>query len=178
MRAKLKEVLRAYFHRLMQIRDTPHAIAGGVGLGFLFGFTPLFGVKTALALLLAWLLRCSKISAVLAVTFHDLFLPIWPVLLRWQYVVGYWILSNPHRLPGKIKLDHFHVDTLLQWKTLRVLWPTFLGSMVLGIPIALLAYVITLRIVTIYQTKRHLHDPQYKAKSADQGREDSSETPR
>lgn len=158
MRTKFKELVSGYLHRLMQIRDTPHAIAGGLGLGFFFGFTPLFGVKTAAALLAAWLLRCSKISAVLAVTLHDLFLPIWPVLLRWQYVIGYWILSNPHTLPPKIRLEHFHVDTLLRWKTLKVLWPTLVGSAVIGVPISLAVYFLTLRIVRAYQLRRHPDD--------------------
>jgi uncharacterized protein (DUF2062 family) len=43
---------RRWFHehslKLLAIRDTPEAIAGGVAIGIFFGFTPLFGLKTAL----------------------------------------------------------------------------------------------------------------------------------
>src|SRR5260221_110717 len=100
--------LLAYFaslwRRLLELRDTPHAIAGGIGIGVFFGFSPLFGVKTLLSLATAWLTRCSKIAAVIAVSLHDVVWPFLPFLLRIQYDIGYWILSNPHELPPKIAL--------------------------------------------------------------------------
>ena len=53
--------LRRWLHehslKLLAIRDTPEAIAGGVTIGVFFGFMPLFGMKTALALFFAWLTR-------------------------------------------------------------------------------------------------------------------------
>lgn len=134
-------------HRLAQIRDTPHAIAGGVAIGVLFGFTPLIGFKTLLAVLAAWLFRCSKLSAVLAVTLHDILLPLGPFILRWQFQIGYFLVSRPHRLPPKFSPKHFHFDFFLSWKSLRVLWPTFVGSLVVGTPIAILSYFIVLAIV-------------------------------
>jgi uncharacterized protein (DUF2062 family) len=137
-----------------QIRDTPHAIAGGVAIGVIFGFTPLFGFKTLLAILVAWLFRCSKLSAVMAVTLHDILLPLGPFLLRWQFQIGFFIISRPHRLPPKLSPKRIHFDDLLNWrsvhlsKTLHVLWPTFIGSLVIGIPIAILMYFLVLEIVT------------------------------
>ena len=52
--------------RLLAIRDTPEAIAGGVAIGIFLGFTPLFGLKTLGAIFLAWLTRSNIIAAVLA----------------------------------------------------------------------------------------------------------------
>ncbi|MGC3990291.1 MAG: DUF2062 domain-containing protein [Chthoniobacteraceae bacterium] len=80
----LGKFFREHYHRLMQIRDTPHAIAGGLAIGVFFGMTPLIGLKTALALVFAWFTRCSKISAVIAVTLHDVLIPIAPIIFRWQ----------------------------------------------------------------------------------------------
>ena len=103
--SRLSQYLSVQFKRckrgLTQIRDTPHAIAGGVAIGLVFGCTPLFGFKTLIAVLIAWLFRCSKLSAALSVTFHDILLPVWPVILRWQFQIGFFIISRPHRLPTK-----------------------------------------------------------------------------
>ncbi len=144
---------------LFQIRDTPHAIAGGVAIGIFFGFTPLWGLKTLLAILVAWLFRFSKISAVLAVTFHDILLPLVPVILRWQYDVGFFIISHPHRLPPRLSPKHLHFDlmSLLTVKTLHLLWPILVGSVFLGIPVAIIMYFVFLEIVTRAQAARARH---------------------
>ena len=146
---RFRQFLVAQYHRLMQIRDTPHAIAGGAAIGLLLGFTPLLGFKTLLAVLVAWLCRCSKLSAALAVSFHDLLLPIWPVVMRWQYQIGYYLLHRPHHLPPKIKT--YHYEELLRWKSLGLLWPVLVGSIVLAIPLAVAAYFIILYVVAQYR---------------------------
>lgn len=162
--SRVSQFFRVQYHRfkqrLTQIRDTPHAIAGGVAIGVLFGFTPLLGFKTLLAVLAAWAFRCSKLSAVLAVTFHDILLPLGPFFLRWQFQIGFFLISLPHRLPPKLSHKHFHFDNYLSWKTLHVLWPTFIGSLVIGTPMAILMYFIVLEIVKRAHAARARHVPQ------------------
>ena len=162
--SRVSQFFRVQYHRfkqrLTQIRDTPHAIAGGVAIGVLFGFTPLLGFKTLLAVLAAWAFRCSKLSAVLAVTFHDILLPLGPFFLRWQFQIGFFLISRPHRLPPKLSHKHFHFDNYLSWKTLHVLWPTFIGSLVIGTPMAILMYFIVLEIVKRAHAARARHVPQ------------------
>jgi uncharacterized protein (DUF2062 family) len=150
----LSSQLQRFKRSVTQIRDTPHAIAGGVAIGVLCGFTPLIGFKTLLALLAAWLFRCSKLSAVLAVTLHDILLPLLPLILRWQYQVGFYLISHPHHLPPKLPLKHLHFENYLNWKTLHFLWPTLVGSIVLGIPISIIMYFVVLQIVTRAQALR------------------------
>jgi uncharacterized protein (DUF2062 family) len=145
---------RLWKKRLTQIRDTPHAIAGGVAIGLVFGFTPLFGFKTIIAVLIAWAFRCSKLSAALAVTFHDILLPLWPVILRWQFQIGFFIISRPHRLPPRFNPKHFNYEHLFSLKTLHLLWPTFLGSVVLATPVACVMYFLVLEIVTRAQAAK------------------------
>jgi uncharacterized protein (DUF2062 family) len=140
----------------MQIRDTPHAIAGGLAIGVFLGVTPLLGLKTLLALAGAWLSRCSKIAAVLAVTFHDILLPVWPVVLRWQYILGYLVLN--YHLPPKLKLRSFHLTDYLHLGTLKTVWPTFVGSLIMAIPLAVICYLVALKVVTRYQ-ERHPKAP-------------------
>jgi uncharacterized protein (DUF2062 family) len=157
--SRLGKFLTVQLHRLTQIRDTPHAIAGGVAIGFVFGFTPLFGFKTLIAVLIAWLFGCSKLSAALAVTFHDILLPIWPVILRWQFQIGYYIVSHPHRLPAKFSPKSFHYEHLLSVKSLHVIWLTFIGSLVLAIPLSFGVYFLMLEIVKRAQCAARARQP-------------------
>jgi uncharacterized protein (DUF2062 family) len=135
-----KRLFKEGWAHIHQTKDAPHAIAGGVAIGIFWGFTPLTGLKTLLSIFTAWVFRWSKIPAVIAVAFHDVLLPIWPVVLRWEYQIGFWLLSNPHRLPPKLTDHKLHFSQLFHWKTLEILWPMLLGSCVIGLPIALLCY--------------------------------------
>jgi len=105
-----------------------------------WAFTPLVGLKTLLAILFAWMFRCSKISAALTVAFHDILTPIWPIFLRWEYDFGFWILSHPHRFPKSLRAEEFHLEYWLHWNRLEILWPTFMGSFVFAVPSALVSY--------------------------------------
>ncbi len=149
--------------RILDIRDTPHAIAGGVAVGIFMGFTPLFGLKTLLCLGIAWVLRFNVLAAVIAVCLHDIVTPFWPLLLRWQYQIGFWILSHPHRLPPTLSFHHLHPSQWMQWTTfLSVGLPLLLGSVVLALPSGLVAYALTRWIVArrlISRSRRELPEP-------------------
>ena len=143
LRFNIKAYAKAAWLKLHGIHDAPQAVAGGAAIGIFWGFTPLTGFKTLLSILFAWMFRCSKIPAVIAFTFHDVLLPVWPVVLRWEYQVGYWILN--HHLPPKVAINKLHLAELFHWKTINLLGPTFLGACVFGIPAALGSYWLVLR---------------------------------
>jgi len=136
----LKQYVERCTERIERIRAAPAAVAGGVALGMFWAFTPLVGLKTLLAILFAWMFRCSKISAALTVAFHDILTPIWPIFLRWEYDFGFWILSHPHRFPKSLRAEEFHLEYWLHWNRLEILWPTFMGSFVFAVPSALVSY--------------------------------------
>jgi uncharacterized protein (DUF2062 family) len=143
---KLLDHFKALGARLVTLRDTPHAIAGGVAIGVFIGFTPLFGVKTLLSLGAAYLLRCSPIAAVIAVSLHDVITPLWPVLLRIEYDLGFWVLSNPHHFPPKMEMHHIHFSELMKWTTFFNLGlPLLIGSLFLAAPAALFFYFVLLQ---------------------------------
>jgi len=130
--------------RLCSIEDSPECIARGLAIGMLIGFTPLFGVKTLLALLFTILLRGNKIATVIGVTIHDLALPFLPLLLRAEYDVGYWLLNQPHQWPAHFHHAHLRPHEWLSWTTfLHVGAPLLLGSLVLAAPVSLFSYVAT-----------------------------------
>jgi hypothetical protein len=143
------------YHKLVGLQDTPHAIALGFACGIFLGFTPLFGLKTLLAILLAWALRSNKIAAVIGVTMHDFILPFVPVLLRVQYIVGYWLLSNPHVLPPELNVKDIRFEEVFQWTTFLTMGgPLMLGSVVVGAPFGILSYSAAKWIVITYRRKR------------------------
>ena len=144
--------------RLLAIRDTPEAIAGGVAIGIFFGLTPLFGLKTLLAILSAWLLRSNILAAVIATTLYDVVLPFMPVVFVWEYKIGYLLLND--EWPQKLSRVQLKAAEWRHWTTfLTVGKPVLLGSVVVGAPGALVTFFITRGIVARHQRRKHARQP-------------------
>ena len=151
---RLKQFLKSRYEQLREIRDGPRAVAGGAAIGIFWGFTPMLGLKTLLSILCAWIFRCSKISAAVAVSFHDVLTPIWPVILRWEYDLGFWILSHPHHFPERLHEHDAHLKYWLHWSTLKILWPLLVGSLLFAVPCALITYWSVEQSLERYEQKR------------------------
>src|SRR5438128_8128070 len=139
--ARLKRWLVMHHMTLMTIADTPHSIALGSAIGIFFGFTPLYPLKTLLSIAVAWICRCNKIAAAIAVTLHDVLIWAMPALYLAEYQFGCWILNRPvaqrvhfrqFRLHDYV---HWHVFTRVVWPTF---WPAFVGSLFVPIPSAVI----------------------------------------
>jgi uncharacterized protein (DUF2062 family) len=127
--------------KFLTLRDSPEALARGSAIGLFLGFTPLFGLKTVLSVLFAALVRGNKIAAVMGATIHDVALPFIPILWRIEYDIGFWLLSNPHRLPTALRHLHLKPQDWLSWTTfLNVGAPVLLGSLIIGAPLSALAF--------------------------------------
>jgi uncharacterized protein len=136
--------LAGQWNKLKGLEDSPRAVAVGVAAGMFFGFTPLEGLKTLLAIGAAWLLRGNRLAAAVAVTLHDVLLPLMPVLLRWEYDVGCWLLSHPHESPPSIELAlRLHPSAWLHWATFfSVGRLALLGSLFFSTPACAASYVL------------------------------------
>jgi len=157
---RVRRWFRGYSDKLLSLRDTPQAIAGGVAIGIFFSFTPLLGVKTLLSLLFAWLFRCNLIAAVVAVTLHDIALPFAPLLYRWEYDLGYWLLNHPHEWPQSIAHLHLVGHEWRSWTTfLTIGKPLLLGSVVCSAPAAIVAYLLTWFAIVRYRQRRAAEKP-------------------
>lgn len=138
---RLKQWLIKHHMTLMAINDTPHSIALGSAIGIFFGFTPLWSLKTLLSIVVAWVCRSNKLAAAVAVTLHDVLLPLMPAIFWWEYRIGYRALHGSY--PTRIRLRHLtlweylHADVFM-----RVIWPTLVGSLFIAIPSAVAAYVV------------------------------------
>ncbi len=140
MRLPFKE----HWTKLFVLEDTPQSIALGAAIGIFLGFTPLIGLKTLLALGFAFLFRANKIAAVVAVSLHDLALPLMPVLYRLEYDIGYWLLSEPHPLPPSFNHHQLSGHAWLNWTTFVTLGvPLLLGGVILATPASVLVFFLT-----------------------------------
>ncbi|HEX8679888.1 MAG TPA: DUF2062 domain-containing protein [Chthoniobacterales bacterium] len=138
------------WQKLAALREEGDAVPRGFALGVALGFTPLFGLKTLLALLLAPLARGNRIAAVLGTTIHDVMLPITPALLRLEYDLGFWILQRPHRWPAALELHHLRPHDWLSWTTfVTVAPPLLVGSLIVAAPATALAYLLVRRALRI-----------------------------
>ena len=147
--------LRTKIGQLLSLKDTPHAIARGMAVGMFFGLSPLWGLKTLLAIGVARVLQSNLVAAAIAVTLHDAVLPVMPLLLLWEYDVGYWVLSHPHELPPRLHLAHSSPAIWFHWSTfLTVGRPLLVGSFIMAIPIAVVTYYVTLLVVERRMRKR------------------------
>lgn len=157
--------IRRWLHehslKLLAIRDTPDAIAGGVAIGIFFGFTPLFGLKTLSAIFVAWLTRSNILAAVIAGTLHDIILPFMPVIYRWEYDVGYWLLSHPHQWPQSLARIHRDGLAWRNWASYitGVGKPLLVGGIVCAMPFAVVSFFLTRRIVLRHQQKKKAAPP-------------------
>src|SRR5437773_7977685 len=150
--ARLKRWMAAHHLTLMTLPDTPHSIALGSAIGMFFGFTPLFGLKTLLSIVGAWLCKGNKIAAFISVTLHDIILPFWPAIFLWEYRMGMWVLYG--RVPQRPGFRHVALVDYMEWTTfLTVGRPLLVGSLFLAVPAGLIVYF-GLRAVLIRARKR------------------------
>jgi uncharacterized protein len=141
--------------KLLAIRDTPEAIAGGVAIGIFFGFMPVLGLKTLSAIFFAWLTRCNILAAVIAGALHDIFLPVMPAVYFWEYKVGFWLLTVPHDWPPAMHKMHWEGLPWRNWRTFLELGkPLLVGGCLCSAPLGLASFFITLRIVERHQRKK------------------------
>lgn len=156
MRRHFKAYIRK-FHTLLDAKDAPHSVAGGTSIGVFFGFLPIFGFKTLSAMGISLATRCSVVASVIGVSLHDVFLPIWPLILRWQFQVGFWILSHPHHFPPALTRQDFHFSEILQWDNfIEIGLPLSVGGAVFAAPISLVTYGSVLFIMRVRAERRAL----------------------
>jgi len=144
------------FHELLDAKDAPHSVAGGTSIGVFFGFLPIVGLKTLSAMGISLMTRCSVVASVVGVSLHDLFLPIWPLILRWQFQVGFWILSHPHHFAPPLSKQDFHFSEILQLDNfVDIGLPLAVGGAVFATPISIITYGLVLFIMRIRTERRN-----------------------
>ena len=154
IRRHIQEYIRK-FHELLDAKDAPHSVAGGTAIGVFFGFIPIFGLKTVSAMGVSLLTRCSVVASVIGVSMHDILLPIWPLILRFQFQVGFWLLSHPHHFAPRLTKGDFKISEILQWDNfIDIGLPLVIGGVVFAIPFTVISYAGVLFVMKWRQKRR------------------------
>jgi hypothetical protein len=148
-----KRRLRYFYWRLVRLRGRPEVLARGLACGVFAGLFPFFGSQTLLGVLLAIIFRGNKILAVVGPWISNPFTSV--PIYAFNFHVGKWLLN-----------DHSSTQISLQsWQDvkelgLEIIWPLFLGCVVVGLVCAICSYFLGLwliRRVRASNQQRHRH---------------------
>jgi hypothetical protein len=151
MLTRSKRTARFYYLKFLRLRGEPDYLAKGVALGVFIGITPTIPLHTALILALAFPLRASKISSLLAS-----WLVSNPLTFAAQYYFS-WRLGNL-LLPGSLgwhKINHVlgiiregasFMEIIHQIATLgtKAIFAMVLGGSLLALPFTVIGYYLSL----------------------------------
>ena len=146
-----KDYLKYYYNKVVQsfkeLHGNPHYLATGMGVGVFVGMTPTFPLHTIIALPLAHILRGSKRAAMLGVWISNpLTLPFCYYL---AYKLGMLVLDKPSPFTA-LKLNSC---TELLDLGMEIAGAMMLGGLILGVPLGILAYMITHHIAKITNSR-------------------------
>ena len=154
-------MLRSSFRRLLALDDPPERTALAFSVGVFIAFSPLLGLHTILATLLAFLFRFNKVAIYAGTFVNNPVLTLVPIIFL-SYAVGAALTGRPLALPaeGVELLRHPHVLTAPYW---RELWARFwdlalpfaLGGAVLSVVCSLAAYPVTLKLLRANQRRKN-----------------------
>jgi uncharacterized protein (DUF2062 family) len=140
---------RAY-SRFLKIRGQPREIALGFALGLFVAMTPTMGFQIAIAVFLATLLKCNKISAALGVWITN---PITaPFIYGACYLIGHQFYHVPKSqlLPKDLGVRSFY---LMFQKAPDIFIALIIGGVIIGLPLAIVGYYFSFSAVAKYQNE-------------------------
>ncbi|MDT5158822.1 MAG: uncharacterized protein QOC61_1746 [Acidobacteriota bacterium] len=153
-------MLRSAFRRLLALDDPPERTALAFSVGVFIAFSPLLGLHTILATVLALLLRFNKVAIYAGTFVNNPFLTLVPIILA-SYAVGAFLLGRPVSLPpgGLELLREPHLLTARYWHELTaqfrdLLAPFALGGTLLSVVCSLAAYPVTLKLLRANQRRK------------------------
>jgi len=160
-----RRIIRYYYLRFIHLQGDPVYLARGTSIGVFIGITPTIPLHTILAVTIPYVLRASRIAALLAtvaVSNPFTFLPQY--YFSWQ--LGTWVTGKDlswDRISVVLESLTSHsgfkagMSALagLGWDTIVIL---VLGGCVLAFPFALLSYIFSLRLFLMVRKRRKKRD--------------------
>jgi uncharacterized protein (TIGR03546 family) len=136
-----KEKIKELLSSLLKLNNTPPEIALGVSIGVAIAVMPLYGFHTLLCVIFALLIpRANKIAILIGT---NISLPPTVPFISWAgYSIGRLILGKEY---PAVSLSDLKGITLK--KMLDLYYPLFIGSLILGLFLAVIFYFLTLWVV-------------------------------
>lgn len=139
--------LRRAFQVLFHVEDSPHRIALSFGLGVFIAFSPLLGLHTAMALLIAFAFRLSRGAIIVGIYVNNPW-TIAPMYMAGT-VLGCYLLGVSTEELTHLRFDQhgwaFYKSLAQQLRP--YLWTFVVGNTLLGTLAGLLAYLILRRVL-------------------------------
>ncbi len=137
---------------LFKLNNTPHEIALGVAMGVFIAITPLYGLHTIMVVAAAFLIRrVNKVAILLGTNISTT--PTFPFITWAGYAIGRFILGESYPPLQWSTFKHFNYKQLL-----NLYFPLFIGSVVLGLMLAVFFYFVTLWFI-VARKKSKLKQP-------------------
>ena len=153
--------VRAAFRRLLAIDDPPERTALAFSIGIFIAFSPFLGLHTIMATLIAFAFRFNKVAIYTGTFVNNPILTLVPIIIL-SYAVGAFLLGRPLTIPdeGIELLKNPHLLTRDYYRRLfveswSILLPFAVGGMVLSVVCSLLAYPLTLRLLSRHRFRRN-----------------------
>lgn len=146
--ARWKRWFRLLYLRILRLKGKPEEIAGGIAIGICIGLTPTVPLHMAIAVLIAFFLRKSKLAAALGCWVAN------PFMLPFIYILDYKMGQAITGIGGpSLDLSDFSVSYLLDlgWD---ITYPLFVGGAAVGLLSIFPSYLITKRLVILYRERR------------------------
>jgi hypothetical protein len=137
--------IKNMFKQLISLGDPPFLIALSFGIGAAIGFSPLFGIHTPLAIVVAWAFRLNKLSAITGVYLLN------PLTMIPIYTFGTWVGIKVLRSDASLSSLNFkHVTLSNIEETFGALfWPFFVGNTITCILGGVLSFAILFHILKL-----------------------------
>ncbi len=154
-----------FVSKILETDDPPNRVARGVAVGTFIAVTPTIGFMILLCLLFATLARGNRLAAVAMTFVLNPFIIIPPSYWYFPaYYLGAFLLGMD--AVGFSRVLNAYESANGVYELLRNLWslgidvygPMFLGSAIIGAPIAFLMYIVSLRIVKRHRAKSETAD--------------------
>jgi len=142
-----KQRFRNFIKKAKRLQGNPNFIAKGIAIGVFVGITPTIPFHTAIAIVLAFILKASKPAAVIGVWAGN---PVTiPFTYMGSYKIGKLLIGNAMTLNNNYVTiqDLFHMG-------IKTTVAMILGGMILGIAPAIVSYFITRNIFTTIHARR------------------------
>jgi hypothetical protein len=138
-----KPTLKQRIIALLKLNNTPGEIALGVAIGVFIAITPLYGFHTIMVIIAAFLIRRVNKIAILLGTNVSTMLTF--SFITWAgYGIGRLILGEKYPPLDWSTFKHFDYKQIL-----HLYYPLFIGSLILGLTLAVLFYFLTLWFIAI-----------------------------
>lgn len=152
-------MFRASIRRLLAIDDPPERTALAFSVGVFITFSPLLGLHTVIATVLAFLFRLNKVAIYVGTYINNPFTLV-PIIIV-SYGIGAFILGRPLRIPeeGMELLKHPHPLTGSYYRQLfttswHLIEPFAIGAMALSVVCSVVSYPLTLRWLRRHRSRK------------------------